>query len=131
MADNSKIEWCDSSWSPIRARAKEDMVIRGREVLEGKWGYHCERISPGCVNCYASTMNGRMLPAWGTGLDFTVPNREKVEIFLDDEELLKPLKWEKPRRIFVESICGAFMSAIPAEITPPGLKRCSCWRSGW
>lgn len=113
MADNSKIEWCDSSWSPIRARAKQDMVIRGREVPAGKMGYHCERISPGCVNCYASTMNGRMLPAWGTGLDFTVPNREKVEIFLDEEELMKPLKWKKPRRIFVESMsdwCATFVT---------------------
>lgn len=116
----TKIEWTrgedgskGATWSPIRARAKEDMVIRGREVPAGKWGYHCERISPGCVNCYASTMNGRMLPAWGTGLDFTVPNREKVEIFLDEEELLKPLKWKRPRRIFVESMsdwCAAFVT---------------------
>ncbi len=113
MADNSKIEWTDATWNPIRARAKEDMMIRGHEVLEGTWGYHCERISPGCKNCYASTMNGRMLPAWGTGLDYTVPNREKVEIFLDEAELLKPLKWKKPRRIFVESMsdwCADFVT---------------------
>jgi protein gp37 len=113
MADNSKIEWCDSTWNPIRARAKEDMVIRGREVPAGKWGYHCERISPGCTHCYASTMNGRMLPAWGTGLDFSVLNREKVEIFLDEEESLKPLEWKKPRRIFVESMsdwCATFVT---------------------
>lgn len=113
MADNSKIEWCDATWNPIRSSAKEDMTIRGRKVPKGKWGYHCERISPGCVNCYAATMNGRMLPAWGTGLDFTVPNREKVEIFLDETELLKPLKWKKPRRIFVESMsdwCATFVT---------------------
>lgn len=113
MAVNSKIEWCDSSWSPIRARAKENMVIRGREVPAGKMGYHCERISPGCAHCYAATMNGRMLPAWGTGLDFTVPNREKVSIFLDEQELLKPLGWKKPRRIFVESMsdwCATFVA---------------------
>jgi len=103
MADNSKIEWCDSSWSPIRAK------LKGSD----RWGYHCERVSPGCKNCYASTMNGRMLPAWGTGLDYTVPNREKVEIFLDETELLKPLRWKKPRRIFVESMsdwCATFVT---------------------
>lgn len=113
MADNSKIEWCKATWNPIRARVKENMAIRGRDVPAGKMGYHCERISPGCVNCYASTMNGRMLPAWGTGLDFTVPNREKVEMFLDETELLKPLKWKKPRRIFVESMsdwCATFVT---------------------
>ena len=88
-------------------------MIRGREVPAGKWGYHCERISPGCQHCYASTMNKRMLPAWGTGLDYTVPNREKVEIFLDEHELLKPLRWRKPRRIFVESMsdwCAEFVT---------------------
>jgi protein gp37 len=45
-------------------------------------------------------MNGRMLPAWGTGLKYSVPNREKVEIFLDEKELMKPLKWLRPRKIF-------------------------------
>lgn len=116
MADNTSIEWADASWSPIRACAKESMVVRGREVPAGKWGYHCERISPGCKNCYASTMNGRMLPAWGTGLDFTVPNREKVEIFLDETELLKPLKWKKPRRIFVESMSDWCATFVPDEM---------------
>lgn len=109
MADNSKIEWCNASWSPIRAWLKPTMI----DVPPQRWGYHCERVSPGCKNCYASTMNGRMLPAWGTGLDYTVPNREKVEIFLDEKELLKPLSWKKPRRIFVESMsdwCATFVS---------------------
>ena len=113
MAQNSKIEWCDATWNPIRARIREDMVIRGRAVPAGKLGYHCERVSPGCKNCYAATMNGRMLPAWGTGLDYTVPNREKVEIFLDEQELMKPLGWRKPRRIFVESMsdwCATFVT---------------------
>lgn len=107
MSDNSKIEWCDASWNPIRAWLKSTMI----DVPPQRWGYHCERVSPGCKHCYASTMNGRMLPAWGTGLDYTVPNREKVEIFLDEKELLKPLSWEKPRRIFVESMsdwCATF-----------------------
>jgi protein gp37 len=58
-------------------------------------------------------MNGRMLPAWGTGLDYTVPNREKVEIFLDEQELLKPLKWRKSKKIFPCSMtdwCADFVT---------------------
>jgi len=106
----SKIEWLagddgnkGATWNPIRAR------LKGSE----RWGYHCERISPGCKHCYASTMNGRMLPAWGTGLDYTVPNREKVELFLDEEELMKPLKWRKPKKIFPCSMtdwCADFVT---------------------
>lgn len=109
MADNSKIEWTDATWNPIRAWLKSTMI----DVPPQRWGYHCERISPGCKHCYASTMNGRMLPAWGTGLDYTVPNREKVEILLDEGELLKPLKWRSPKKIFPCSMtdwCADFVT---------------------
>lgn len=68
MADNSKIEWTDATWNPIRAWLKSTMI----DVPPLRWGYHCERISPGCKHCYASTMNGRMLPAWSFGLNYAV-----------------------------------------------------------
>ena len=116
MADNSKIEWLSgddgskgATWNPIRAWLKSSMI----NVPPQRWGYHCERISPGCKHCYASTMNGRMLPARGTGLDYTVPNREKVEVFLDEQELLKPLKWRKQKKIFPCSMtdwCADFVT---------------------
>ena len=106
MAENSKIEWTDATWNPIRAMLP----------AAGVWGYHCERISPGCQNCYAERMNGRMLPAWGTGLDYTVPNRDKAEVFLDEKELRKPLSWRKPRRVFVESMSDLFGAWVPDEM---------------
>ncbi len=111
MSDATKIEWADATWNPIRARLKEPSRDRYLPVL--RWGYHCERISHGCKNCYAATMNKRMLPAWGTGLDYTVPNREKVEIFLDEGEWLKPLHWGKPRSVFPCSMtdwCATFVN---------------------
>lgn len=43
----------------------------------------------------------------------TVPNREKVAILLDEEELLKPLKWRKPKKIFPCSMtdwCADFVT---------------------
>lgn len=104
MSDATKIEWADATWNPIRA---------GTPDVSTPWGYHCERISPGCKNCYAATMNKRMLPAWGTGLDYTVPNREKVEIFLNEKELMRPLHWKKPRSIFPCSMtdwCADFVT---------------------
>lgn len=94
MSENSKIEWCDASWNPIRALNMET----------GKVGWHCERISPGCKNCYACGMNKRL----GTGLDYSVPVTNKVKIFLDLKAMALPLKWRKPKRIFVCSMTDLF-----------------------
>ncbi len=116
MSQNSKIEWTDATWNPIRARpreAKEEMGADGILRVIRPWGYHCEHISPGCANCYAETMNGRMLPAWGTGMKYNVPNRAKVEIFLNEEELLKPLRWRKPRKVFPCSMTDMFADFVP------------------
>lgn len=130
MSGSSKIEWTGYSWNPIRARLKELLKIPAKHlplsapslsneyglfriVPAGTFGYHCERVSPGCKNCYACTMNGRTLPAWGTGLDYTRQSRDKVEIYLDEAELEKPLHWRKPRKIFPCSMtdwCAEFVT---------------------
>lgn len=98
MADKSRIEWTDSTWTPIRARRKDT----------GKVGVHCERVSPACKNCYAATFNKRNLPVHGTGLDFIVPNRELVDVFVDEKMLHQPLRWRRGRRIFVCSQTDLF-----------------------
>jgi len=121
MSGKTKIEWAEKTWNPIRARTKADNLIqlangRGMLIKAGTWGYHCERVSPGCKNCYACTMNGRTLPAWGTGLDYTVPNREKVEIYLDEHELTAPLRWRKPATIFPCSMTDLFGEWVPDEM---------------
>ena len=38
MSDNSKIEWTDATWNPVRG---------------------CTKISPGCKHCYAETFAER------------------------------------------------------------------------
>lgn len=106
MGDKSRIEWTDSTWTPIRARRRDT----------GKVGVHCERVSPACANCYAAAFNRRMLPNHGTGLDFTVPNRERVEIFVDEEMLLQPLRWRRGRRIFVCSQTDLFADFVTDEM---------------
>lgn len=48
MAENTKIEWCDHTFNP--------------------W-HGCEKISPGCANCYAAAMSKRnpsVLGKWGS-----------------------------------------------------------------
>jgi len=98
VSDKSKIEWTDSTWTPIRARRRDT----------GKVGVHCERVSPACKNCYADLLNRRNLPQHGTGLEFTILNREKVEIFVDEQMLMAPLRWKRPRKIFVCSQTDLF-----------------------
>lgn len=94
MGQNTTIEWTGSTWSPLRARNKETGAV----------GWHCEKPSTGCKHCYAEAINKRL----GTGLDFTVPNRDKVEIFLDEKMALNPTRWKKPRPIFPCSMTDLF-----------------------
>lgn len=101
----TSIEWTGKTWNPIKARTREALLVPTkrdplRVIPAGKVGYHCEHVSPGCKNCYAEAMNHRTLPAWGTGLDYTVPNRGNVEIFLDENVLREPLSWKRPTKIF-------------------------------
>jgi protein gp37 len=114
------IEWTGYTWNPIKDRLIDDLLIQLKNGTEktvpaGTWGYHCERVSPGCCNCYACSMNGRTLPHWGTGLDYTVPNRDKVKIFLDQEVLKAPLGRRKPSKIFPASMTDWCASFVPDE----------------
>ena len=88
MADTSKIEWTDATWN----------VVTG-----------CEKVSPGCDNCYAETFAERWRGIPGhhfeTGFDVT----------LRPERLTIPLKWRKPKRVFVNSMSDLFHKDIPDE----------------
>src|SRR5712671_7902670 len=99
MGDKSAIEWTDATWTPIRARNH-----RGT-------GWHCEHVSDGCRNCYAEGFNRRL----GTGLDFKPGYRLYNEIFLDEKMLTLPLRWKKPRMIFVCSMTDLFADFVRDE----------------
>jgi len=101
MADRSAIEWTDASWTPIRAR----------NLKTGKVGWHCEHATTGCEFCYAEGFNKRL----GTGLDFKPGHRKDIEIFLDEKMLIQPLRWKKPRTIFVCSMTDLFADFVPDE----------------
>ena len=96
MSDNSAIEWCDSSWNPIRGQNAR---------------HTCARISPGCDNCYAATMTRRGLG--GTApIDYGRGEKPNDPARLDESALMQPHRWKKPRRIFVCSmtdIAGAWV----------------------
>ena len=101
MGAASSIEWTEASWTPVRARNR----------VTGKVGWHCEHATPGCENCYSESFNMRL----GTGLPFKPGHRADIEIFLDGEMLLAPLRWKRPRRIFVCSMTDAFADFVRSE----------------
>ena len=82
MADNTKIEWADASWSPITG---------------------CDPISAGCENCYARRMARRLGGRFGYS---RYPNH--FDVTFHPDRLDQPLKWRKPRRIFVCSMGDLF-----------------------
>ena len=102
MSDGSAIEWTDATWNPLRARNKSD----------GSVGWHCIKVSEACRHCYAQSMNRRL----GTGLNYDAPDMRKVEIYLDEKTLPTPLKWKKPRKIFVCSMTDLFGDWVSDEM---------------
>lgn len=86
MAENSAIEWTDTTWNPVTG---------------------CTKISAGCDNCYAARFSERFRGVPGhpfeTGFDLT----------LRPERLRQPLEWKRPRMIFVNSMSDLFHKDIP------------------
>jgi protein gp37 len=88
MADRSLIEWCDATWNPVTG---------------------CTPVSAGCANCYAARMVERFPHLHGV-LVSDDPRHEKAfrHIQFHPSRLDQPLRWKKPRRIFVSSMGDLF-----------------------
>jgi protein gp37 len=86
MSLSSKIEWTEATWNPVTG---------------------CTKISEGCRYCYAEKLALRLKamnnPRYLNGFDIT----------LHDDVLGEPLKWHKPKRIFVNSMSDLFHEKIP------------------
>jgi protein gp37 len=86
MAQLSRIEWTDATWNPVTG---------------------CTKISPGCKNCYADRM-ARRLQAMGQ------PRyRNGFSVTLQPDVLEEPLRWSKPKLVFVNSMSDLFHEAVP------------------
>lgn len=98
MADKTKIEWTDSTWN----------VITG-----------CSPISPGCANCYAAQLAGTRLKNHPSRKGLTKEVNGKPawtgEVRFNEEWLTLPLRWKKPRRIFVCAHGDLFHENVPDE----------------
>lgn len=64
----------------------------------------CTKVSPGCDHCYAEKITERF---HGKG-SFT-------EVKLHPDRLDAPLRWRKPRRVFVNSMSDLFHDQVPDE----------------
>jgi len=94
----SKIEWTDSTWNPIIG---------------------CSHASPGCDHCYAERMACRLaqnpLTPQYMGIVDLKKRTWKGRTALVESALEQPLKWRKPRRIFVGSMADLFHPSTPDE----------------
>ncbi len=79
--NKSKIEWTDATWNPATG---------------------CTKISAGCQNCYAERMSKRLAARFG------YPADEPFRVTLHPDRLDEPLRWNKPRKIFVCSMGDLF-----------------------
>jgi protein gp37 len=86
VADNSSIEWTDATWNPVTG---------------------CTKITAGCDNCYAARFSERFRGVVGH------PFENGFDLTLRPERIDQPLKWRRPRMIFVNSMSDLFHKEVP------------------
>lgn len=106
MADQRKggIGWTDETWNPVRG---------------------CSRISEGCRNCYAEAVAARFSglapdgrPLAYHGLARMTPSgpRWTGALRLVPERLEDPVRWQRPRMVFVNSMSDLFHESLGFDV---------------
>lgn len=96
MAGGSEIEWTDATWNPVAG---------------------CTLVSPGCTNCYAMRMAARLQ---AMGMEKYKGTTRKSggravwtgKIHIDPRSFDAPLRWRKPRLVFVNSMSDLFHERV-------------------
>ena len=86
MSTQSSIEWTETTWNPVTG---------------------CTKISDGCKHCYAERMATR-LQAMGVE-----KYRNGFNLTVHESVLEEPLRWKKPRIVFVNSMSDLFHESVP------------------
>ncbi|MBS7699200.1 MULTISPECIES: phage Gp37/Gp68 family protein [unclassified Chelatococcus] len=101
MGDRTGIQWTDATWNPIVG---------------------CSIVSPGCTNCYAMKMSDRiekMTPgSHYAGTTMRVKGKPvwtSKMAMAPDAILTQPLRWKRPRRVFVNSMGDLFHESVPDD----------------
>lgn len=95
MGDKTGIEWTDATWNPVTG---------------------CDRTSPGCDNCYALKQAARLKRMGQANYQTDGDPRTSGPGFgvtCHPHMLDQPLRWKRPRRIFVNSMSDLFHPAVP------------------
>ena len=82
----SRIEWTDATWNPVRG---------------------CTKVSPGCKHCYAETFAERFRGVPGHSYE------RGFDLRLVPDKLAEPLRWTRPRMVFVNSMSDLFHESVP------------------
>lgn len=96
----TKITWCDVVWNPTRG---------------------CSRVSPGCDHCYAMRQARRHDYPGGYYEGLTRLRRKDNAVDWSGavrfvpEKLHEPLRWKRPRRVFVNSMSDLFHKSLKNE----------------
>jgi protein gp37 len=88
VSDKSAIEWTDATWNPTTG---------------------CSKVSPGCAHCYAERLSLR----FGQSTKPWTPANALENVKIHEGRLELPLRWRKPKRIFVDSMSDLFHELIP------------------
>lgn len=98
MSAKTGIEWTESTWNPVRG---------------------CSRTSEGCRNCYAELVAARFsgpgLPYKGVARMTPSGPRWTGDLRLIERHLEDPIRWQRPRMIFVNSMSDLFHEKMPFD----------------
>lgn len=92
MSDTSAIEWTDATWNPVTG---------------------CTKVSQGCKHCYAEREWPRLSAPRPKPNAYT--GRAFSDVQCHADRLDAPLRWKKPRRVFVNSMSDLFHEDVPDE----------------
>ncbi|MGQ0710878.1 MAG: DUF5131 family protein [Rhodoferax sp.] len=90
MADSTKIEWTNATWNPVTG---------------------CTKVSQGCKHCYAERDWARL----SANSQTRYYGRKFTDVRTHGDVLGLPIRWTKPRRIFVNSMSDLFHADVPNE----------------
>lgn len=104
----TSIEWASHTWNPVSG---------------------CTKVSQGCKNCYAERLvqrfgrEGQAVDSDGR-VHHPMRHPKFTQIVLHPERLLEPIRWHKPRRVFVCSISDLFHEDVPESFIEAVLNAC-------
>lgn len=88
MSTTTEIEWTDATWNPVTG---------------------CSKVTRGCDFCYAERFSERFRGVADH------PFENGFDLTLRPERLMQPLRWRRPKRIFVNSMSDLFHKEVPGD----------------